>query len=476
MTESRFYRFLQALNPKELKRFRKYMESPFFVTHEKLFMLFEIFERHLISNSKDPIEKENVWKELYPDRPFDYDFLRKLQHLLVDLGYDFLAQLAFDENLPQKSHSALQMLSRKQMTDFFEPAIRAGMNHLKKEPNRPGTYYYDLYSIEKYHYVLENLESARVQKVNIQKLNLYDIDGHINTFYFAEKLKYYCLLLSWSKMTNVNLDVPFIEEVVKAIHTRNYIEIPAIAIYYQIYLTFIEPENEFHFIKLKDLIKAHIHLFPSNDARDIMNSAINYTIQKQNQGELKYSKDNFELWKEALDKEIVLTNGELSPWAFKNIITLALRLSEFKWVEDFIELYGNKINIEYRENAINYNKASLYFYKRDYNKVIPLLQQIQYDEVNYGLGSKSLLLATFYELDEFESLSSLYESFKHFIDRNKSISDHIKKSYLQLIKITKKLTQNRLDKAKLISIKAEIISTQVASKNWLLEKVDELLQ
>ena len=60
MTESKFYHFLQALSLKELKRFRKYMESPYFNTHEKIFKLFEIFEVHLLSNSKDPIVKEKV--------------------------------------------------------------------------------------------------------------------------------------------------------------------------------------------------------------------------------------------------------------------------------------------------------------------------------------------------------------------------------------------------------------------------------
>ena len=476
MTESKFYHFLQALSLKELKRFRKYMESPYFNTHEKIFKLFEIFELHLLSNSKEPIAKEKVWEELYPERTFDYDFLRKIQHNLMELGYEFLSQQIFDEHHAQRSHAALQMLSRKQMTEFFEPAIRAGMNHLKKEPNRPGTYYYDLYSIEKYHYVLENLESARVQKINIQKLNLYDIDGHINTFYFAEKLKYYCLLLSWSKMTNINKDVPLISEIVREIHTKNYLEVPAIALYYQIYLTFIEPDAEEHFLQLKELIKKHIHLFPADDSRDIMNAAINYTIQKQNQGKLKYSKDNFELWNQALEKDIVLTNGELSPWAFKNIVTLALRLSEFKWVENFIETYGQKINKEYRENAINYNSAVLHFYLKKYDEAIPLLQKVQYDEVNYGFDAKSLLLATYYELDEFDALNSFYESFKIFVQRNKSITDERKKSYLQLIRLTKKLTELQNDDIKLTKLKTEIQDSQAMSKKWLLEKVDELLQ
>lgn len=476
MTESKFYHFLKALSLKELKRFRKYMESPYFNTHEKIFRLFEIFETHLLTESKQPIEKEKVWQELYPDRPFDYDFLRKIQHNLMELGYEFLAQQVFDDNHAQRSQATLQMLSRKQMTEFFEPAIRMGMNHLKKETNRSGTYYYDLYSIEKYHYVLENLESARVQKVNIQKLNLVDIDGHLNKFYYAEKLKYYCLLLSWSKMTNVDKNVPFINEIVSEIQNKKYLEVPVIAIYYQIYLTFIEPDHETHFIKLKELIKEHIHLFPPDDARDIMNAAINYTIQKQNQGQLQYSKDNFELWNQALDNGFVLTNGELSPWAFKNIITLALRLNEFNWVEEFIETYGSKINNEYQENAINYNKATFFFYKKEFNKVIPLLQKVQYDEVNYGLGAKSILLATYYELDEFEVLSSFYDSFKIFVRRNKSIPHETKENYTKLIKYTKLLTENSSNKTKLQKIKQEISTTQVVSKKWLLEKVDELLK
>jgi hypothetical protein len=476
MKDSRFYHFLQALSSKELKRFRKYMESPYFVTHDKIFGLFEIFERHLLSQSNDPIIKERVWEELYPERVFDYDFLRKLLHQLMEIGYDFLSQQMFEENIPQKMHSALQMLSQKQMTEFFEPAIRMGMNHLKKQFTRSGIYYYDLYSIQKFHYILENIESERVQKINIKKLNLIDIDKYLNIFYFAEKLKYYCLILSWSKLTKLDRNVPLITEIVHEIHKSDYSEIPAIAMYYQIYLTFIEPEKEEHFIQLKEIIKKNIHLFPAEEAKDIMNSAINYTIQKHNSGKFSYYSENFYLYKEALEKEIILINGELSPWAFKNIVTLALRLGEFAWVEDFIESYGNKINLEYRENAINYNKASLHFYRKQYDKAIPLLQKVQFDEVNYGLAVKSSLLMNFYELNELETLNSFFHSFRLYLNRNKSITDERRKSYLQLVKFAKKLTESQNDDAKLLKVKIEIENSQAMSKKWLLEKVDELLK
>lgn len=475
MNDSKFYRFLKSLNTKELRKFRKYLESPYFNTNQILLQLFGIFESHLLGSNENELDKKQVWELIYPNDPFDYDRLRKLVHLLMVLGEDFLAQLAYDENSAHRVHYLLQMLHRKEMEEFIQSTIQAGINVLKKENNRNGNYYYDLYSIEKYKYILENIESARVKKLNIQKLNISEIDGHLNHFYFSEKLKYYCLLLSWSKMTNVDLDVLFIPEIVNKISNSPLLELPVIGVYYQIYLTFVEPDVEAHFFKLKNLIKSHLYLFPPEEARDIMNSAINYTIQKQNQGNLNYSKENFELWKDALSIGIILTNNEISPWAFKNIITLSLRLSEFEWTENFINEWGPKIPKEFRTNAINYNLASLYFYQKEYNKAIPLLQQVQYDEINYGLSSKSILLATFYELDEFDLLNSIFESFKIFLIRNKSLTDDRKKLYLNLIKYTKAIGDNHNNISKLKSIKNDIIATQVASKSWLIEKVDELL-
>ena len=344
---------------------------------------------------------------------------------------------------------------------------------MHKIQNRHGLYYFDLYAIERFKYVLANFESKRVIKSNIQNLNLSEVDENLNVFYISEKLRNYCLVLSWSKMIEIETKVPLIDQIIDLVDPK-YISIPSIAIYYQIYLTFINPDIHVHFYKLKELIKLHIHLFPGNEARDIVNAAINYTIQQQNKGNMSFAQDNFELWKHGLETQVVLINDEISPWSFKNIVTLALRLNQFKWVETFIDDYGPKINVSFRENAINYNRASLYFYKKEYDRAIPLLQKVQFDEINYGLGAKSILLACYYELDEFDALYSHIESFKVFIKRHKAITDDIKKSYIQLANFTKKLLESGGDKSKLLSIKESIVSSQTSSKKWLLEKVEEL--
>lgn len=473
MNDSKIYTFLESLSQKELRKFRKFLESPYFNTNATLIALYDQMEAHIVSEDKRDLLKEIVWEALFPHESFDYDRLRKYMHKLMELAYDFLAQEIYQESEAHKAHYLLEMLIRKQMDEYLPNAIQSGITLMNKIQNRHGLYYYDLYAIEKYKYILANVESKRVKKSNIQNLNLSEVDENLNIFYISEKLRNYCLVLSWSKMIEIETNVPLIKEIIALVDPK-YINIPSIAIYYQIFLTFIEPDTHVHFYNLKELIKSYIHLFPENEARDIVNAAINYTIQQQNKGNLSFAQDNFELWNHGLQTRIILVNDEISPWSFKNIITLALRLNQFKWVEDFIIEYGPKINASYRENAIYYNKASLYFYKKEYDKAIPLLQKVQFDEINYGLGAKSILLACYYELDEFDALYSHIDSFKVFIKRHKSITEDIKKSYIQLANYTKKLLETGSEKSKLKSLREEIVASQTSSKKWLLEKLDEL--
>lgn len=475
MTDSKFYKFLQTLQSKELKRFRKYLESVYFNPNKLIFRLYEVFEAHLLSNKKTSLPKEIVWQKVYPDEAFDYDKLRKLLNNLMELAYDFIGQQIYDDSPAEKANNLLQMLSNKQMVEFMPNVIQSGNQQLIKQQNRNGKYYCDLYSIEKYKYTLVNVESSRINKVNLQNLNLNAIDEYLNIFFISEKLRNYCLILSWSKMIKIQTELPFLKETMEIAKSPAYRSIPAISIYQQIYLTYIEPNNLEHYYTLKDDLKNSLHLFPHNEARDIINAAINYTIQKHNSGYLTFYEENFELYDESVKSGLIFINNEISPWAFKNIITLALRLDKYSWVERFIADYGNRINIAYRENAINYNLASLYFYQKNFDKVIPLLQKVQFDEQTYGLDAKSILLASYYELDEFDPLFSHIESFKAFVKRSKSITNDRKQRYLKLNKFTKALASLRHDKNSLIKLKISIEQAQTASKNWLLEKIDELL-
>lgn len=171
-----------------------------------------------------------------------------------------------------------------------------------------------------------------------------------------------------------------------------------------------------------------------------------------------------------------MVEGELSPWYFRNIVVLGLRSGQINWVEDFINIHKNYLPEGMRENAVSFNLAQVYFYQKKYNKVIELLRIVEYEDFTYNLNSKAMLLSAYYELGEIEPLYSLFESYRTYLNRQKDLPVSRRQLYTNLIKFTKKLTSiNNNDKKALQKLKQELeLNKNVASYNWLMEKIAEL--
>jgi hypothetical protein len=268
----------------------------------------------------------------------------------------------------------------------------------------------------------------------------------------------------------------FIDEIIEHVQSNNYSDTPPILIYHQILLSYKEPEDHGHFEKIKSLINQHIHLFPDNEVAEILDSALNYCIKKMNAGEPGFLEEAFNLYKEWLIKDLLKVRGHINPFHFKNIVTIGLRLKEFDWIENFIHQYSIFLESRFQENAVTFNLAQLYFYKNDYPKVIRQLSQVEYDDMTYNLNSKTLLMASYYELDEIEALGSLLDSFRVYLSRNKELPATRRKHYLNTIGIVRKLSKlTPGDSKEIEKLKTEVENTQgVVSKNWIMEKLTSL--
>ncbi len=476
MKDTKIYDFLSNLSATELNRFHRYLDSPYHNRNVWCKELFNLLETHIRSEVEVELSKYSLFPQIFNNENYDDKRFRKLCSDLLDLGEAYLAQEIYQSNPLHQANYLLQAVHQRQLEKMYNSATNSVKNLSAKQYQRPASYYYYQYEIEKNLYKLQNLEVKRASKDNIQLINLSEIVNNLDYFYISEKLKYYCSLLSWNKIVSLDHKVLFIDEIIQIAEKNEFRHIPPIAIYLKIYYTYTEFENEEHYFDLKKLITNNLDIFPIDEAKDIMDSVINYTIQKQNSGRSAYAEELFDLYKITLEKETIFINGEITPWSFKNIITNSLRLKEYEWTENFINEYNSKINKAYRQNAINYNTANLNYFKKEYAKVLPLLQKVEYHEDYYNLSSKVLLLATYYELKEMELALMFCDSFRIYLKRNKSLSNANKARYQELIFFAKKLITNQdSPNEKILKLKATIETSLAASKNWLLEKVDELL-
>jgi len=475
MQNSKLYSILQNFDKYEQNRCRKYLQSPYFNVNKTLVDLYDFLMDDINGKRKKQLmEKEAIWKNLNIEGTFDDVRFRKFFSDLLKLIESFIAQEEFSVDKLQETIFLLKALGKKSAPKLQNSTLRAARNQSEQSLYKDSSFYLNQYMIERNFYQLLDFETRRGDKSNIE-----DISNNLDLFYFSEKLRMICEMLSRKKLNLHDYELSFSKEIIELIENNDNVlgRSPAIDLYYQIFLMLADPENEDNYYKLKDLLDKYAKLFPPKIAiEELYNSAQNYCVNKINLGKQEFLSELFDLFKSLIKSNLIVVDGQITPWYFRNIIVVALRLGHYDWAEDFINSYSKFLPDSLRDNSISFNLAQIYFYQKKYGKVIEQLRNVEYEDVTYNLNSKAMLIATYYETDETEPLYSLFESFRTYLNRHKNIPDNRRKNFKNLIKFTKALLNlNMRDEAMVSKLREEITASKnVASKEWLLEKIAEL--
>jgi tetratricopeptide (TPR) repeat protein len=202
---------------------------------------------------------------------------------------------------------------------------------------------------------------------------------------------------------------------------------------------------------------------------------LNYSIKMINQGDRVHRKVLLENYKQMMAQQILIQDGQISQWHYKNVVTICLRQDETAFANTFIHTYRKFLSADVRENAFQYNAAYLQFAKGQYKDAISGLQKVDLDDVYYRLDARSILLKSYYELNDIDALFYQASSFRMFIRRNKSISAYQKAVYLNLIKITLALVRAGSNITRLKRVKDRVErDSRIADLQWVESKLEEL--
>ncbi|MEK7255077.1 MAG: hypothetical protein AAB316_10050 [Bacteroidota bacterium] len=427
----------------------------------------------LAQSQNGSLEKEHLWKNIYPEETYDDILFRKNCSDLLKLIESYLAQQVYEENPMHQATYLIEAVGKKKIERLLNTTMKSARRLTEQQLYKNANYFLHQYQLEKnYNDLIEQSHDRTARK------NVEEILNNLDRFYLSEKLRFYCAVLSQQSLVSHEYQLLFIDEIIRYIEKYEFEDVPPIAVYYQIILTLTDVDNTEHYFKLNELLFRHGDLFPKNEAEFIYQAALNYCIKKLNQGNRQFLEEYFNLFVILLQKGLVLVDGELSPWHFRNIIVIALRLGKYDWTQNFIHEYKAFLPTSMRDNAVSFNLAQLYFSQKKFDKVIELLRNVDYEDFTYNLNSKTMLLSTYYELDEVEPLFSLMDSFRTYLNRHKNFSATKRVHYTNLIKFTKQLTKIIPgDEKAILKLKEEIEQAEgegIASITWLKEKIAEL--
>ncbi len=470
MFSEKLLSILQTLSKVERNRFRKFLLSPYLNDQPDLLLLFDASDKALRDGTFTQLERQQLWQKLYPKKPYNDSQLRRLCSDLNQMALRFLSAEARNEN-PLAEALDLQRLLEKPELKKHLAGVERNVSRLLDEVGAQSTAYY--LAQFNLHNNIANRSAKHLSSTGYgQKLPYADF--YLECFYLSQKLELYVgwLLYQGSRVSEKSVELPigFWEH----LDNERFSNVPLLSVYRRVVNCLTEPEEESHFESLLESLDFQSEHLTKTDLRKCYFIAQNYCALKINQGKREYYREVFEIFRKIIQKGILLEDGNLSEGIFKNIVTAGLGVGEFEWTEKFIEDYSHCLPPGIRENARSFNLAYLFFHQKRYPEVLNLLQNVEYNDVVYVLGSKIILIQTYYELNEILALESLIDSFRIYLRRNKVLSKNLKREYINYLGFVKNLTVlSGFEKKELAKFREKIMATTSPTyKKWLLEKID----
>ncbi|MBX2930170.1 MAG: hypothetical protein KF852_20225 [Saprospiraceae bacterium] len=470
MENSNIIVILRTFSPAESRKCRKWLLSPAHNQREDTVQLYDYLMSGAHLEQEKFLQKERVFVKIFPDQPYDDARLRQAVHFLLKAVEDFLVYEESQSDEVRRRLDLARVFRQRQLDKLYQKAFRQAEELQESVPHRNAYYLRNEYLLQREQYAF----LSEKQKQRAMPLNLTEMSEALDRSFMADKLRQACLMLAHQAVYKAEYDMKLLQEALQYVEQKQWLDEPAIGIYYYGYRALTERDQSEHFDQLKQKILTGAHLFPSSEARDIYLMAINYCIARMNAGAEAFIREAFELYRKGFEERLLIENDTISRWTFLNVIMIALTLSEFEWAESFIESYQDFLEETHKDNFVHFSRALLLYEKREYGQAMLLLNTADYDDMLINLRSKALLMKMFYEQNMTDSLESLLEATRTYMTRKKVMAYH-KAFFSNLVQLTKKLLRtNPYDQEQKNKLKEEILQANPLTskeRNWLLEQL-----
>lgn len=485
MRQRKLFTLLTLLEPEDIPSFQAFLDSVYFNNSPTLLRFFNLWVEKLLLRPEAPDPTVEDFLEGTGIQPYRMD---KLCSQLSRMTLQFLAQREYDNQESMKNERLLAAIGRKnQASPELERQYKRIMKRVQRSPLSTER---SLQRLQLRWLYAESMVRTR-ETQSLWKEDLNDLHDLLDDYYLLQKLKLVSASANLRLIYNQDSEDPakLFWDRLKGSGQAKMLS-PLAKAYYWIVEMIKGADDETAYQELTALLKKTSHSFEPDEAKELYGYAINFCIRKQNEGLHTYRVRSAELYRELLEKGLLLDNGQLVPAQMKNLVSIHCNLGELEWVEQFIEEYRDKLPEEAMECAIIYNEAVLAFFQGDFGKAIPKFKEVirlGKEDVFYELDARAYIWKSYFEhldhlsIEEVDEMYRLYDAFRIYIDRNERISSTHKQRYRNFIREFKRfmviLEKDPPDRDELSELKKTVESIPLmASKAWFLKKLDAAME
>lgn len=476
MEKSNLIKLLKALSPKEFKEFGEYVYSPFFNKNESIRKLYDYLKKYYPEFDAEKVEKERIHKKIFPGVNYNDDFMRMLIFNMTKLSEDYLAYLRMSNSNWEMNRMLTYELNERGLDKPLEKVIKKSLIDLDKTKQKNSSWYFHKFSIQ-----YENVDFLRRKYLSkfekfLKEAPLGNMHEEFTAYYLITVLRMQVFILNTKIIYNMDKDVASFEKVIETLDNKYLDRTPLIKIYYNLMMLLYTDESDY-FHKTKNDILEYESQITDDDMLEILINLQNFCSRRIRKGEIKFTREVFDLYKLEIEKNLYDHYGYLHDILFKNTIEIGMQIGENVWIKKFIEKHKKYLQPDIQQDAYLYGKAFIEFSEENYDKALEHLSMIRLYDVLSKIEVKELSAKIYFEMKLEDMLFSLTDTFRHLLTNSKVLTEDRKLAYANFIKYIKRLYKINLhpDAGDVAEIKQMIKKEErLENRLWLNKKVEEL--
>ncbi|MBK8550425.1 MAG: hypothetical protein IPL53_04915 [Ignavibacteria bacterium] len=429
MLKSKVIEILKSFTPDEMKRFGEFLNSKFHNKNKKAALLFELLAKHHPVYENENLTKENLFRIIFGKEKKVYldASIRNLLSDLLILAENFLSQIAFEKDKFNMTEKALRELSERKLWGVFEKKLNSAEELFKSAEFEGETLYYKKH-------ILEEIKSSNIQFAD--DLKMYKDDSLIKStdylaYFFLIKIFKIINYISFQKQYNIESTLNIAGQILSGIDMEKFLEYvktvslkdhDILIVYYKMYNALANPFDNEKYFEFKTALLDLDSLFAPLEKYGLYVCLSNSCVQKIDNGDENFFKECFEVYELMFAKKIFDEHpGYLPMTAYTAFLISGLAAGEFDKIEKFVHQYSARLNPDHKEDALNYAKSQLYFYKKEYGKALECISKTDTEFSGFKYHLKVTSIKIYYETGDYDSLHYASDSFSHFINKNKIV-------------------------------------------------------
>jgi len=476
MKNNRLTRLIHILDTAEKRKLRHLLETS--GKDKDISLLFNYLTKH--SDNAKRLDKERVFKAVYPRGAFDGKKLSRLNAQLYRFMEDFIItqRLSKKDHLAQRQLVLLEYLSEKKLPDnkynndlyeLTEKTIHDLESVLSRTDSHDLLYYLNRYRL---HTHLYHFNTNKWQK---GRLYIESLMENLDIFYCLAKLRYANELFMRERILNEDSRVLLLNELYgygARLHDKGVYQ----ADIYRLSLDLLRGFDEDKFHRLKEQTFKHADTLEQLELSNILVFLSNHAAEATRKGDANLVAANHEIHKLGLEKRAFIEKGFITPLLLVNYASLCSEVGKMDEIDYALHQYEDKIKESEKEDTYMLCRAYQCFGKGNYQEAYKLVHEHSKKTLSFGLHQKSLQLKCLYELENSSVLNShrtLYDAcvaYRRYIQRKSDkLNPTTVNASLNFVNVLLKLGHPDTKKKELKQMMK--IGNATVHRNWLVEKI-----